>query len=71
MNQKFRTPLGFFVMVVGAFEIGFGFKFSSVWWLSFPNSIDGVMTVLAGILLLIIGSVYFFRPRPRRNAYHS
>jgi len=59
--MKFKMGFSLFVFLVGCCVLGFGIKFTQVWWLSFPNFIDGVTTILGAILLIAIGTAYYFQ----------
>ena len=55
-----KMAFALFVFLVGGCVLGFGIKFTQVWF-SFPNWIDGVTTILGAALLIIIGVVYYFK----------
>lgn len=61
LGEKFKMAFALFVFLVGGCVLGFGIKFTQVWWLSFPNFIDGITTILGAVLLMIIGVVYYFK----------
>lgn len=67
-NRKIRIALSFTAMGIGAFVLGFGIKFSFVWWFWLPNIVDGFLTIVAGLILVVIGFSYGLKIFPKRKS---
>ena len=68
LSGKIHLLSGFLVMCIGAFVLGFGIKFSWVWWPWLPNIIDGFLTIIAGLILVLIGFFYTLRMFPKKES---
>ena len=58
LRNKIVCSLG--IVGVGAFTAGFGIKFSWVWRFTYPNFFDGIITTIAGFILIGLGTYYAF-----------
>ena len=58
--RRSKMTCSLVVIGVGAFTVGFGIKFSWVWRFTYPNFLDGIITTIAGLILIGLGTYYAF-----------